>query len=175
MRWYDSADYKAAKNLRHSSATSRVILVEVVQAAYNRNRSSPVDPDWGAGRSLTSLPGIGPFFTVLQRYEVDDMTRFRSAKKFACYTGSSPLHASNARVPQHPDQARATSGYGGFHRSGGAGPSGPRTRFAVTMVKSRPSGVPTTPAFAQRGSLPSSSGPYGLSGGAMKIVQHDAR
>jgi len=98
MRWYDSADYKAAKNLRHSSATSRVILVEVVQAAYNRNRSSPIDPDWGAGRSLTSLPGIGPFFTVLQRYEVDDMTRFRSAKKFACYTGSSPLHASNTRV-----------------------------------------------------------------------------
>ena len=27
MRWYNSADYIAAKDLRHASATSRVILV----------------------------------------------------------------------------------------------------------------------------------------------------
>lgn len=30
MRWYDSADYKAAKDLRHASATSRVVMVEGV-------------------------------------------------------------------------------------------------------------------------------------------------
>ncbi len=30
MRWYDSADYKAAKDLRHASATSRVVIVEGV-------------------------------------------------------------------------------------------------------------------------------------------------
>jgi len=48
---------------------------------------------------LASLPGIGPFFAVLLRYEVDDMTRFRSAKKFACYTGLIPsTYASNTRV-----------------------------------------------------------------------------
>ena len=33
MRWYNSADYKAAKDLRHASATSRVILVEGTQPA----------------------------------------------------------------------------------------------------------------------------------------------
>lgn len=48
---------------------------------------------------LASLPGVGPFFSVLLRYEVDDMTRFRSAKKFACYTGLIPsTYASNTRV-----------------------------------------------------------------------------
>jgi transposase len=52
---------------------------------------------------LASLPGIGPFFSVLLRYEVDDMTRFRSAKKFARYTGLIPsTYASNTRVFHGP-------------------------------------------------------------------------
>jgi transposase len=52
---------------------------------------------------LASLPGIGPFFAVLLRYEADDMTRFRSAKKFACYTGLIPsTYASNTRTYHGP-------------------------------------------------------------------------
>jgi len=52
---------------------------------------------------LASLPGIGPFFAVLLRYEVNDMTRFRSAKKFACYTGFIPsTYASNTRMYHGP-------------------------------------------------------------------------
>jgi transposase len=52
---------------------------------------------------LASLPGIGAFLSVLLRYEVDDMTRFRSAKKFACYTGLIPsTYASNTRVYHGP-------------------------------------------------------------------------
>lgn len=52
---------------------------------------------------LASLPGIGPFFSVLLRYEVDDMTRFRSAKKFVRYTGLIPsTYASNTRVFHGP-------------------------------------------------------------------------
>src|ERR1700730_1361282 len=48
---------------------------------------------------LISLPGIGPFFSVLIRYEVDDITRFREAKKFAAYTGLVPsTYASGTRV-----------------------------------------------------------------------------
>jgi transposase len=48
---------------------------------------------------LASLPGIGPFFSVLIRYEVDDITRFHEAKKFAAYTGLIPsTHASGSRV-----------------------------------------------------------------------------
>jgi transposase len=45
---------------------------------------------------LASLPGIGPFFSMLIRYEVDNMTRFRTASKFLSYTGLIPsTYASN--------------------------------------------------------------------------------
>lgn len=48
---------------------------------------------------LASLPGIGPFFSVLIRYEVDDVARFREAKKFAAYTGLVPsTYASGTRM-----------------------------------------------------------------------------
>lgn len=48
---------------------------------------------------LRSLPGIGEFFSVLIRYEVDDITRFRSAKKFASYTGLVPsTYASGNKI-----------------------------------------------------------------------------
>ena len=57
---------------------------------------------WSSGDEavqwLSSLPGIGPFFSVLIRYEVDDIRRFRSAKKFAGYTGLVPsTYASGIR------------------------------------------------------------------------------
>ena len=39
---------------------------------------------------LMSMPGIGDFISVLIRYEADDITRFRTAKKFAGYTGLVP-------------------------------------------------------------------------------------
>lgn len=51
-----------------------------------------------AVRWLRSLPGIGAFFSVLIRYEVDDISRFEAAKKFAAYTGLVPsTYASGQR------------------------------------------------------------------------------
>lgn len=48
---------------------------------------------------LASLPGVGPFLSVLIRYEVDDMARFREAKRFTAYTGLVPsTYASGARM-----------------------------------------------------------------------------
>jgi transposase len=48
---------------------------------------------------LESLPGIGAFFSVLIRYEVDQIGRFRTAKKFAGYTGLVPsTYASGQRT-----------------------------------------------------------------------------
>ena len=48
---------------------------------------------------LKSLPGIGIFLSVLIRWEVDDITRFPTAKKFASYTGLVPsTYASSKRV-----------------------------------------------------------------------------
>lgn len=50
--------------------------------------------DW-----LFSLPGIGKFLSVLIRYEVDNIERFRSAKKFTGYTGLVPsTYASGERM-----------------------------------------------------------------------------
>jgi len=50
--------------------------------------------DW-----LFSLPGIGEFFSVLIRYEVDRIERFSSPKKFAGYTGLVPsTYASGDRM-----------------------------------------------------------------------------
>jgi len=52
-----------------------------------------------AVRWLRSIPGIGEFFSVLIRYEVDDIGRFRQAKKFASYTGLVPsTYASGNRM-----------------------------------------------------------------------------
>ncbi len=39
---------------------------------------------------LSSLPGIGDFFAVLLRYEIDDINRFRTPKKLASYVGIVP-------------------------------------------------------------------------------------
>ena len=50
---------------------------------------------------LRSLPGIGAFFSVLIRYEVDDIMRFRSAKKFASYTGLVPSTYKSAGRTMH--------------------------------------------------------------------------
>lgn len=50
-------------------------------------------------QNLASVPGIGKFLSVLIRWEVDDMERFRAAKKFASYTGLVPsTYASGNRM-----------------------------------------------------------------------------
>jgi transposase len=52
-----------------------------------------------AVRVLRTLPGIGVFLSVLIRYEVGDIERFPSAKKFAAYTGLVPsTYASGDRL-----------------------------------------------------------------------------
>ncbi len=50
---------------------------------------------------LTSLPGIGEFFSVLIRYEVDDISRFRTAKRFVSHTGLTPSTYATANRLVH--------------------------------------------------------------------------
>jgi transposase len=67
-----------------------IVLLEVLQqrvAATDRLIAELAAGDEGV-RWLVSLPGIGHFFSVLIRYEVDDMIRFPNAKKFARPTRS---------------------------------------------------------------------------------------
>lgn len=48
---------------------------------------------------LQSIPGIGPFFSVLILYEIDDISRFRDEKKLCAYAGIVPsTHASGGKV-----------------------------------------------------------------------------
>ncbi len=48
---------------------------------------------------LKSIPGIGPFFSVLILYEIDDISRFRDAKKLCSYAGLVPsTYASGGKV-----------------------------------------------------------------------------
>lgn len=54
-----------------------------------------------AVKLLRSIPGIGDFFSVLIRYEVGDITRFRSSGKFASYTGLVPSTYSSGEKTFH--------------------------------------------------------------------------
>jgi transposase len=50
-------------------------------------------------RLLQSIPRIGPFFSVLILYEIDDISRFRDEKKLCAYAGLVPsTHASGGKV-----------------------------------------------------------------------------
>lgn len=77
-------------------------------------------------RLLQSIPGIGPFFSVLILYEIDDIHRFRDEKKLFAYAGLVPR-----RTPQ---AARSTTA--GLPRleangSGGRPLKQPRPRFGA--------------------------------------------
>ena len=54
-----------------------------------------------AVKLLRSIPGIGDFFSVLIRYEVGDISRFRSPEKFACFTGPVPSTYSSGEKTFH--------------------------------------------------------------------------
>jgi len=48
---------------------------------------------------LRSIPGLGPFFSVLVAKEIDDISRFRDEKKLCAYTGLVPsTYASGGKV-----------------------------------------------------------------------------
>ena len=48
---------------------------------------------------LKSIPGLGPFFSVLIANEIDDITRFRDEKKLCAYAGLVPsTYASGGKV-----------------------------------------------------------------------------
>lgn len=48
---------------------------------------------------LKSIPGVGPFFSVLILYEIDDINRFRDEKKLCAYAGLVPsTHASGGKL-----------------------------------------------------------------------------
>ncbi len=68
------------------------------QLKETKTRIKRLAADDMAIRWLISVPGIGIFLAVLIRYEVDDIARFREAKKFIGHTGLVPsTYASGLR------------------------------------------------------------------------------
>jgi transposase len=48
---------------------------------------------------LRSIPGLGPFFSILVAKEIDDISRFRDEKKLCAYAGLVPsTYASGSKV-----------------------------------------------------------------------------
>jgi transposase len=70
------------EKISHSNSTVRELAKKDVRA-----------------RLLQSIPGIGPFFSLLILYEIDDISRFRDEKKLCAYAGLVPsTHASGGKV-----------------------------------------------------------------------------
>ncbi len=65
-------------------------IEDVISENYKENQSA---------KYLKSIPGIGQFFAMLIDAEVGDITRFRTAKKFAAYVGIVPsTYSSGGRT-----------------------------------------------------------------------------
>jgi len=103
---YGKAGMQWLREVELSDPDGRLLQEDLVLLEVLRQRIAATESiirELAAGdeavRWLTSLPGIGSFLSVLIRYEVDDMQRFREAKKFAGYTGLvSSTYASGSRL-----------------------------------------------------------------------------
>jgi len=81
--------------------TSELELLKFLKEKINQSNSMVKElakKDTRA-RLLQSIPGIGPFFSLLILYEIDDISRFRDEKKLCAYAGLVPsTHASGGKV-----------------------------------------------------------------------------
>jgi transposase len=80
---------------------SELELLEFLKEKISQSNSTVKELAKGDARArlLQSIPGIGPFFSVLILYEIDDISRFRDEKKLCAYAGLVPsTHASGGKV-----------------------------------------------------------------------------
>ncbi|MFW6189257.1 MAG: IS110 family transposase [Planctomycetota bacterium] len=97
MKWLGSVElpYPDGELLGEDLALLEVLNERIESTEQLIEKLSEGD---AAVRWLKSIPGIGRFLSVLIRYEVDDIGRFRNPKKFASYTGLVPsTYASGGR------------------------------------------------------------------------------
>lgn len=104
---------------------SDLTLLEVLQdrIAATNNLLKALSAGDEAVRWLASLPGIGDFCSVLIRYEVDDIRRFRTAKRFLSRTGLVPSTYASATCLVHGRLTKRGNKWlrWGVHRSRDAG------------------------------------------------------
>lgn len=80
---------------------SELELLEVLKRKISQ--SDGIVKELGKGdkraKLLRSIPGLGPFFSVLVAKEIDDISRFKGDKKLCAYAGLVPsTHASGGKV-----------------------------------------------------------------------------
>jgi transposase len=81
--------------------TSELELLRFLREKISQSNSTVKELAKGDARArlLQSIPGIGPFFSLLILYEIDDISRFRDEKKLCSYAGLVPsTHASGGKV-----------------------------------------------------------------------------
>jgi len=81
--------------------TSELELLKFLKEKISQSNSTVKELAIKDGRTrlLQSIPGIGPFFSVLILYEIDDISRFKDEKKLCAYAGLVPsTHASGGKV-----------------------------------------------------------------------------
>lgn len=65
----------------------------------SNNTAKELGKEDARAKLLQTIPGIGPFFSVLILYEIDDISRFRDEKKLSAYAGLVPsTYASGGKV-----------------------------------------------------------------------------
>jgi len=80
---------------------SELELLEVLKRKISESNGTVKELARGDKRVklLRSIPGLGPFFSVLVAKEIDDITRFRDEKKLCAYAGLVPsTYASGGKV-----------------------------------------------------------------------------
>jgi len=80
---------------------SELELLEVLKRKISESNGTVKELARGDRRVklLRSIPGLGPFFSVLVAKEIDDVTRFRDEKKLSAYAGLVPsTYASGGKV-----------------------------------------------------------------------------
>jgi transposase len=98
MQWFSQTVLPREDN---RLLTSELELLKFLKEKISQSNGTVKNLAKGDARArlLRSIPGIGPFFSVLILYEIDDISRFRGEKKLCAYAGLVPsTHASGGKV-----------------------------------------------------------------------------
>jgi transposase len=81
--------------------SSELELLEVLKQKISESNGmvEELAEDDKRAKLLRSIPGLGPFFSVLVAHEIDDISRFRDEKRLCAYAGLVPsTYASGGKV-----------------------------------------------------------------------------
>jgi transposase len=98
IKWLSQIELQGEENglLVNEMKLFKFLRELISQSDSTVRKLGKIDP---RAKLLRSIPGIGPFFSVLILYEIDDISRFRDDKKLCAYAGLVPsTYASGGKV-----------------------------------------------------------------------------